>query len=76
MSEKKQCSLEEVRTAKPRATEIFGSLAQLSGVGITRVGRGYGLKINLAEEPACALPDEVDGVPVRISVTGPIRARG
>jgi hypothetical protein len=75
VNERKHYSLEEARTAKSHATEVFGSLAQLSGVGITRIGSGYGLKINLAQEPELTLPKEVDGVPVKIAITGRIRAQ-
>jgi hypothetical protein len=70
-------TLEEARAAKARALEIFGRLATVVGVGITRVGAGYGVKINLREPPAAgeALPDRVDGVPVRVEVVGTIRKR-
>ncbi len=52
-------------------------VARLAGVGITRIGEGYGLKINLEEAPAknAPLPADIDGVPVRIEVVGPIKKR-
>jgi len=70
-------TLDEVRAAKPRALAVFESLATVVGVGITRVGEGYGLKVNLREAVAdgTPLPTEVDGVPVRIAVTGQPRAQ-
>lgn len=73
----KQCSLEEARAAKARALETFGCLAAVVGVGITRVGEGYGLKVNLAEPPAgdVTLPAHVDGVPIRVEITGPVKKR-
>lgn len=66
-------TLEEARAAKPRATDVFRSLAPVVGVGITRIGEGYGLKVNLSEAPKVSLPNEVAGVPVQVEVVGTIR---
>ena len=68
-------TLDQARAAKPRALEIFGPLADVVGVGITRIESGYGLKINLGRTPdgQVQLPSEIDGVPVRAEVVGPIR---
>ena len=65
-------SLEEARKAKPQALTLFAPLAQVVGVGITWVGEGYGLKVNLRSPPSAdtQLPEEVDGVPVRVEVVG------
>jgi hypothetical protein len=52
---------------------VFGSLALVVGVGITRVGEGCGLKINLQEQANGTLPTEVAGVPVQVEVIGAIR---
>ncbi|MBM4049171.1 MAG: hypothetical protein FJ279_29070 [Planctomycetes bacterium] len=70
-------TLDEARAAKPRALEVFARLAPLAGVGITRMGEGYGLKVNLAEPPGqnVRLPAEVDGVPVRVEVVGRVTKR-
>jgi hypothetical protein len=70
-------TLEQARSAKQTALRRFQRLGQVVGVGITRVGKGYAVKVNL-REPVGAdveLPTEIDGVPVRIEITGPIRAR-
>ena len=71
------CTLEMARAAKEGAHGVLARLATVAGVGITRVGSGYGLKINLATEPDAnrALPTEVDGVPVKIEVVGRIKKR-
>ena len=71
----KPATLDIARAAKLHALDVFESLAEVVGVGITRFESGYGLKINLAQPPAQAdsLPSEVDGVPVRIEVVGRIR---
>ncbi|WP_143393436.1 hypothetical protein [Fimbriiglobus ruber] len=63
-------TLDEVRAAKPRALAVFEGLATVVGVGITQIGGGFGLKVNLREHPGAdtQLPTEVDGVPVQIEV--------
>jgi hypothetical protein len=52
-------------------------VATVTGVGITRVGEGYGVKVNLgaAPEEGTELPEAVDGVPVRVEVVGEVRKR-
>jgi len=67
--------LDRARAAKARAHAVFSKLGNVVGVGITTIGSEYGLKINLAAPPptSSALPTEVDGVPVRVEVVGPIR---
>jgi hypothetical protein len=77
MTKAKATTIDEARAAKPRAVEVFDRVARLAGVGITRIGEGYGLKVNLAEAPAenTRLPADIDGVLVRIEVVGAIRKR-
>ena len=67
--------LDRVRAAKARAHAVFSKLGDVVGVGITTIGSEYGLKINLASPPPASskLPTEVDGIPVRVEVVGPIR---
>jgi hypothetical protein len=69
--------LEKARAAKKKVLAILASVAEVNGVGITRVGQGYGVKINLAESPPAevSLPEEVDGVPVVVELVGPILKR-
>jgi len=69
-------TLEQARAAKGRVREVIGGKAELSGVGITRIDGGYGVKVNLACPPRGPLPSEVDGVPLQVEVVGPIRKRG
>ena len=70
-------SLHDARAAKEKVVEIFGRLGVVVGVGITRIDGGYGVKVNLREQPApgVELPPTVNGVPIRVEVTGPIRKR-
>lgn len=68
---------DDARAQKTRAAAVFGLVGEVVGVGITRVNSGYGLKVNLREEPAAGVevPQDVNGVPVRVEVSGPIRKR-
>lgn len=58
-----------------KALDVFSELAPVVGVGITRVGDGYGVKVNLSKRPSARLPAQVDGVPVRVEIVGVIRKR-
>jgi hypothetical protein len=70
-------SLDRAKAAKRVALQLFQSIGKVTGVGITRVRGEYAVKINLSEpvDPATELPTDIDGVPVRVEVTGTIRAR-
>jgi hypothetical protein len=78
MTHPASCTLDQARAAKPRVMAVFEKLAAVAGVGVTRVGGGYGVKVNLQTRPAegTKLPDAVDGVPVRVEVVGSIRKLG
>jgi hypothetical protein len=73
----KTIGLDEARAAKERAKAIFAKEASVVGIGITRVGDGYGVKVNLDAPPAvdAEFPETIDGVPIRMEVVGPIRPR-
>jgi hypothetical protein len=70
-------TLDQVRAAKRQALGAFKRLGKVTGVGITRIGKGYGLKINLEEAPVgnVALPATIKGIPVRVEVVGPLKKR-
>jgi hypothetical protein len=72
-----QISLEQAQAAKRTALERFKKLDYVTGIGITRVGGEYAVKLNLSEpvEPGVTLPSEIDGVPLRVEITGAIRPR-
>jgi hypothetical protein len=68
-------TLEQARAAKSKAVALLAGLPVV-GVGITRIGDGYGLKVNLSESvTADAVPVHVDGVPIQTDVVGEIRKR-
>ena len=75
----KPASLESARAAKKNAARVIKSrVGQEVAVGITRVSdSGYALKINLTTAPdrSVELPDEVDGVQLKVEVVGKIRKR-
>lgn len=72
-----EVTLERAQAAKSVALRRFKDVAHVVGVGITRVGGEYAVKINLSEpvDPDVELPTEIDGVAVRVELTGPVRPR-
>ena len=71
----KDFTLDQVRAAKPKALAALARLAPLAGLGITRVGGGYGLKVNLRVASAVPFPEEFEGIPLRVEVVGSIGKR-
>ena len=71
-------SLEQARAAKESAKALLAALPGVVGVGITKVGKDYALKVNLREPlPAgVSAPERIDDVPVRVEVVGRITKRG
>jgi hypothetical protein len=68
--------LDEARAAKQKAVRLLKRHPSVNGVGITRVGKGYGVKVDLVEDGVGkAIPKEIDGVPVRRRVVGKISKR-
>ena len=69
-------TLAEARSAKRKAAQRLTRVPEINGIGVERVGRGYGLKVNLTEAVgADVIPEAVDGVPLRAVVVGRIRRR-
>lgn len=70
-------SLAQARAAKPAVLRRFRCLGDVVSIGITRVRGDYAVKVNLgAPLPAdVEVPSHVDGVPVRVEVTGRITPR-
>ena len=65
-------TLEEARAAKEKAKQLFTDNV---GVGITRLGDGYAVKVNLRDpmtDPE-SVPTSIEGVPVQVEVVGQIR---
>jgi hypothetical protein len=70
-------NIERARAAKSVALARLGGLAEVNGVGITRVGEGFGVKVNLAAQPdpGTEFPEEIDGVPLVTELVGRISKR-
>jgi hypothetical protein len=72
----KAITLEQARAAKVKVTKLVGKHRDVTGIGIARIGRGYGVKLNLVEgKIADLVPGEIDGVPVRVETVGRITKR-
>jgi len=71
-------SLEQARAAKESAKALLAALPGVVGVGITKVGEDYALKVNLREPlpPGVRAPERIGDVPVRVEVVGRITKRG
>ena len=71
-------TLEQARAAKESAKVLLAALPGVVGVGITKVGEDYALKVNLrAPLPAgMSAPERIGDVPVKLEVVGRISRRG
>ncbi len=68
-------SLERARAAKRTLAERLRGVEEVNGIGLTRVGESYALKVNCERAPAAELPTEIEGVSVVVEVVGKIRPR-
>ena len=70
-------TLDEARAAKAKVLATFGHEPSVVGVGIARFGEGYAVKLNLESPlgPDAKVPEDVDGVPIKVEVVGTIRKR-
>jgi len=69
--------LQHAQRAQDRLLERLGDHPDVNGVGIGRGDDGgYVLKVNLRRDSARRdVPEEVDGVPVRVQTVGRVRKR-
>lgn len=70
-------SLSEARAAKAKAKKLFKG-DNVNGIGLARVGDGFGIKVNVTEGAAGFGENavhEVDGVPVLFAHVGRIEER-
>lgn len=70
-------NLEQARAAKESARALLAALPGVVGVGITKVGEDYALKVNLREPlpQGVSAPERIGDVPVRVEVVGRITKR-
>ncbi len=65
-------TLSEARAAKAQVLQRMRGTG--ASVGITRMGDGYGVKVNVAtRQGAAGVPRAIDGVPVRVEVVGTVQ---
>lgn len=51
------------------------ALPGFTGLGLTKIGEGYAIRVNLETDAAVAdVPAEFDGVPVDVEVVGRVQA--
>jgi hypothetical protein len=67
-------TLAQARAAKGAFVESFAQVVDVVAVGITRLNGGYAVKVNLRSDPSPSLhlPASLNGVPIRVVVTGSI----
>jgi hypothetical protein len=70
-------TLEQARAAKESAKALLAALPGVVGVGITKIGQDYALKVNLsAQLPAgVSAPERIGDVAVCVEVVGTITKR-
>jgi hypothetical protein len=65
--------MDKARAAKMKVLSKVRSIRGVNGVGLTKVGDRYAVKINLSNAlQEGTLPDEIDGVPVVSEIVGTI----
>ena len=67
-------TLDQARAAKEKVREALADRPEVTGIGITRHGDGYAVKVDLAA-PCTAVPPEMGGVPVHSEIVGRVRKR-
>ncbi len=67
----------QARQAKQIAKTTLSELPEVVGIGISKVGVDYAVKVNLrvALPQNAGVPDQIAGVPVVCEVVGEIRKR-
>jgi hypothetical protein len=67
--------MDAARRAKTKVAELVTGRPEVNGIGITRVGERYAVKVNLRQPlPANVLPRTVEDVPVVVELVGAIKA--
>jgi hypothetical protein len=65
-------TLDAAREAKEKAKTIFSRHGTVNGIGLTRMGERYAVKVNFESEPQdrASMPRDIGGVPVVVQVIG------
>lgn len=71
-----KATIDQARSVKTKAGDLAReNNASVVGIGLTRDGDSYAVKINLGAPLANDLPREIDGVRILYDVTGPLSKR-
>ena len=70
-------TLEQARAAKETAKVLLATLPGVVGVGITKMGEDYALKVNVRAplQAGVSVPERIGDVPVCVEVVGRITKR-
>lgn len=70
-------TIEQARAAKVSAKSLLAAVPGVVGVGITKVGTDYALKVNLNAPlpPGTVVPDRIGKVAVKVEIVGDITKR-
>ena len=68
-------TIDQARAAKEAAKAELSNVPGVVGIGLTKIGDDYALKINLRAAPPAnvTIPKHIAGVPVSVEVVGDIR---
>jgi hypothetical protein len=67
-------SLSNARAVKEKVAALVAGEPSVRGIGISHEDGGYAVRLNILSGPRPQkIPDEVDGVPIRVHVVGRIR---
>ena len=68
-------TIEQARAAKDVAKAELSHVPGVVGIGLTKIGDDYALKVNLRAAPPAqiTIPKHIAGVPVSVEVVGEIR---
>ena len=70
-------SIDQARDAKESAKRVLAGVPGIVGVGLTKIGDDYAVKVNVREElpKGVSVPKQIAGVPVHVEVVGTVRKR-
>lgn len=70
-------TIDQARAAKDKAKRQLTKIPGVVGIGLTKIGEDYALKVNLQSElpEGVSVPKRIGGVPVCAEVVGVIRKR-
>lgn len=72
--QKSSVDLETAKKVKLKVRSLLPKDLEICGIGITRKGEDYAVKINVSSRPRdpSSVPDRVEGVPIVLDIVAPI----